>query len=233
MLSTIRAAGRSSLKARRLPAACPHLSVVSRFYAAAALDLPKLDQKWRARWIDPRLHVVRAPSSSPPDLKGSDSTKDNMYILAMFPYPSGKLHLGHLRVYTIADVVTRFQKLQGRNVFLPMGWDAFGLPAENAAIERGIDPAEWTTTNMARMRGQLDLMNASFDWSRELATCDPNFYKHTQSLFLLLRRNGLVSRKKATVNWDPVEKTVLANEQVDADGRSWRSGAVVEQRELE
>lgn len=160
------------------------------------------------------------------------SSNDRMYILSMFPYPSGNLHLGHLRVYTIADVIARFRRLQGHDVLLPMGWDAFGLPAENAAIERGIDPAVWTRDNIARMKEQLELMNASFDWSREFATCDPEFYKHTQKIFLLLRKHGLVSQKEATVNWDPVDNTVLANEQVDSDGRSWRSGAKIEQREL-
>lgn len=150
----------------------------------------------------------------------------------MFPYPSGYLHLGHLRVYTIADVVARFHALQGQNVLLPMGWDAFGLPAENAAIERGINPATWTRANIVKMKEQLDMMNGSWDWSRELATCDPSFYKHTQKIFLLLHEQGLAYQDEAEVNYDPVDKTVLANEQVDANGCSWRSGAKVEKRKL-
>jgi leucyl-tRNA synthetase len=150
----------------------------------------------------------------------------------MFPYPSGYLHLGHLRVYTIADVVARFHSLQGSNVLLPMGWDAFGLPAENAAIERGVNPAAWTRANIAKMKEQLGLMNGSWDWSRELSTCDPAFYKHTQKIFLLLQERGLAYQAEAEVNYDPVDKTVLANEQVDVNGCSWRSGAKVEKRKL-
>jgi leucyl-tRNA synthetase len=150
----------------------------------------------------------------------------------MFPYPSGYLHLGHLRVYTIADVVARFHSLQGSNVLLPMGWDAFGLPAENAAIERGVNPATWTKMNIAKMKEQLALMNGSWNWPCELATCDPSFYKHTQKIFLLLQERGLAYQNEAEVNYDPVDKTVLANEQVDANGCSWRSGAKVEKRKL-
>ena len=166
-----------------------------------------------------------------PAHESTDAAKGK-YVLPMFPYPSGYLHLGHLRVYTIADAVARFHALRGNNVLLPMGWDAFGLPAENAAIERGINPATWTKANIAKMKEQLGLMNGSWNWSCELATCDPSFYKHTQKIFLLLQEQGLAYQTEAEVNYDPVDKTVLANEQVDANGCSWRSGAKVEKRKL-
>ncbi len=161
-----------------------------------------------------------------------DPDKEKFYCLSMFPYPSGKLHMGHVRNYTIGDVISRFQRMQGKNVLQPMGWDAFGLPAENAAIKNNVAPAEWTDSNVAEMGAQLKTMGFAYDWSRELATCKPDYYRWEQWFFLRLLEKGLVYRKKATVNWDPVDNTVLANEQV-VDGRGWRSGALVEQREID
>lgn len=161
-----------------------------------------------------------------------DDSRDKFYCLAMFPYPSGQLHLGHVRTYTLGDVIGRFQRLQGKNVLQPMGWDAFGLPAENAAIKHGVAPAKWTLENISKMKRQLQNLGLAYDWSREFATCDPEYYRWEQWFFTRLFRKGMVYKKSAWVNWDPVDQTVLANEQV-IDGRGWRSDAVVERRELE
>lgn len=187
------------------------------------LDFQALDAKWQKKWKE---------DDSKGSEKREDAAKDTKFVLPMFPYPSGTLHLGHLRVYTIADVVARYRKLKGDDVVLPMGWDAFGLPAENAALERGIAPGGWTRSNIKKMSEQLECMNGSWNWDRELTTCEPEFYKHTQKLFLMLHEAGLAYQAEAEVNYDPVDKTVLANEQVDANGRSWRSGAVVEKKKL-
>jgi len=157
--------------------------------------------------------------------------REKFYCLSMFPYPSGRLHMGHVRNYTIGDVISRYQRMLGKNVMQPMGWDAFGLPAENAAIENNVPPARWTRTNIDYMRGQLQRLGFAYDWDRELATCDPDYYRWEQWFFTKLYERGLVYRKKAVVNWDPVDQTVLANEQV-IDGRGWRSGALVERREI-
>uniref|UniRef100_A0A8C7WMN7 leucine--tRNA ligase n=1 Tax=Oryzias sinensis TaxID=183150 RepID=A0A8C7WMN7_9TELE len=150
----------------------------------------------------------------------------------MFPYPSGRLHMGHVRVYTISDAIGHFQRMRGHEVLNPMGWDAFGLPAENAAIERNLDPEDWTKSNIQSMRGQLDDLGLCFNWDREVTTCLPDYYKWTQYLFIKLFESGLAYQKEAVVNWDPVDQTVLADEQVDESGRSWRSGALVEQKLL-
>src|SRR5512143_4316114 len=153
------------------------------------------------------------------------------YCLSMFPYPSGRLHMGHVRNYTIGDVITRYQRMLGKNVLQPMGWDAFGLPAEGAAIKHGLPPAQWTYENIAHMQGQLKRMGFGYDWARELTTCRPEYYRWEQWLFIQLFEKGLAYKKNAMVNWDPVDQTVLANEQV-IDGRGWRSGALVERREI-
>ncbi|HTX50518.1 MAG TPA: class I tRNA ligase family protein, partial [Caulobacteraceae bacterium] len=173
----------------------------------------EVEPKWRAHWAD--AGVFRAENGSP---------KPKYYVLEMFPYPSGRLHVGHARNYAMGDVVARFKRARGFNVLHPMGWDAFGLPAENAAAERGIDPAQWTYDNITVMRQELQRLGASIDWSREFATCDPEYYGQQQAWFLKLWRRGLVYRKEGLVNWDPVDMTVLANEQV-IDGRGWRSDA--------
>jgi leucyl-tRNA synthetase len=178
------------------------------------------EPKWRKAWAD--ADSFRAVQ---------DTTKPKYYVLEMFPYPSGRLHMGHVRNYALGDVIARFKRARGFSVLHPMGWDAFGLPAENAAMERGVDPKAWTYDNIARMRDELKELGLSIDWSREFATCDVAYYGQQQAWFLELYKRGLVYRKEATVNWDPVDQTVLANEQV-VDGRGWRSGAAVEKRKL-
>jgi leucyl-tRNA synthetase len=160
-----------------------------------------------------------------------DPGKEKFYCLTMFPYPSGKLHMGHVRVFTISDVIARYHRMLGKHVLQPMGWDAFGMPAENAAIKHGVPPAEWTYKNIAEMRGQLDRLGYAYDWSREVTTCRPEYYRWEQWLFTKMFDKGLVYRKNSVVNWDPVDQTVLANEQV-IDGRGWRSDALVERREI-
>ena len=162
---------------------------------------------------------------------GEDADKEKFYCLTMFPYPSGQLHMGHVRVFTINDVIARYQRMQGKHVLQPMGWDAFGMPAENAAIQRGVPPAKWTYQNIEYMRGQLDRLGYGYDWTREVTTCKPEYYRWEQWLFTRMFEKGLVYRKNSVVNWDPVDQTVLANEQV-IDGRGWRSDALVERREI-
>jgi leucyl-tRNA synthetase len=183
-------------------------------------DAPAIEKKWQAIWEDTGCFTA-----------STDHSKPKYYVLEMFPYPSGRIHMGHVRNYTLGDVVARYRRAKGFNVLHPMGWDAFGLPAENAAMERGVHPGKWTIENIASMRTQLRSMGLSYDWAREFATCMPDYYQHEQKMFLKFLDAGLAYRKESWVNWDPVENTVLANEQV-VDGCGWRSGAPVERRLL-
>ena len=182
----------------------------------------EIEAYWHKKWANEGLYRTN-----------TEVNKDNtFYALSMFPYPSGSLHMGHVRNYVITDVLARYKRMQGFNVLHPMGWDAFGLPAENAAIERETSPSTWTDKNISQMKEQLDRLGLSIDWSKEVTTCKEDYYKWTQYIFNQLHKNNLAYQKKATVNWDPIDQTVLANEQVDAEGKSWRSGAKVEKKEL-
>ena len=183
-------------------------------------DPTEADRRWQARWEEQCSFAADSASNKP-----------KTYVLEMFPYPSGRIHMGHVRNYTMGDVIARYRRMQGHEVLHPMGWDAFGMPAENAAMERKVHPGEWTWANIKTMREQLKRLGFALDWSREFATCDPAYYGHEQALFLDLFEAGLVYRKESEVNWDPVDMTVLANEQV-IDGMGWRSGAPVERRKL-
>ncbi|MBQ7626705.1 MAG: leucine--tRNA ligase, partial [Rhodocyclaceae bacterium] len=183
-------------------------------------DPATLEARAQTHWREHHTFAVR-----------EDSTRPKYYCLSMLPYPSGKLHMGHVRNYTIGDVLARSRRMRGYNVLQPMGWDAFGMPAENAAIQHNVAPAKWTRENIAYMKGQLQRLGFALDWSREIATCDADYYRHEQWLFTRLLEKGLIYKKKGVVNWDPVDETVLANEQV-IEGRGWRSGALVEKREI-
>src|SRR3990172_3138778 len=183
-------------------------------------NVREAEPRWQKVWAARSIFATR-----------NDDPRPKYYVLEMFPYPSGRIHMGHVRNYTMGDVVARYKRAMGHAVLHPMGWDAFGMPAENAAIDRKVHPKAWTYDNIASMNKQLQSMGLSLDWAREVATCDPSYYKHQQRMFLDFLKAGLVERKQSKVNWDPVDHTVLANEQV-IDGRGWRSGAEVEQREL-
>ncbi len=187
---------------------------------ASRFNALKADAAWQKVWDDNQTFAA-----------DDSSDKPRSYVLEMFPYPSGRIHMGHVRNYTMGDVLARYRRMNGMEVLHPMGWDAFGMPAENAAMEKGVHPGNWTRANIATMKAQLKRLGFALDWSRELATCEPDYYGHEQALFLDLFAAGLVYRKESAVNWDPVDMTVLANEQV-IDGRGWRSGALVERRKL-
>ena len=186
----------------------------------ARYNFRETEAKWQKVWED--RQTFRAVM---------DKARPKYYVLEMFPYPSGRIHMGHVRNYTQGDVIARYKRAKGFNVLHPMGWDAFGLPAENAAMEKKVHPKAWTYENIATMKAQLKSMGLSLDWSRELATCDPTYYRHEQKMFLDFWKAGLAYRSEAWVNWDPVDNTVLANEQV-IEGKGWRTGATVERRKL-
>ena len=183
-------------------------------------NFKSVENKWQKYWEEKKVFSTKV-----------DKSKKKFYCLEMFPYPSGKIHMGHVRNYTIGDVLARYKSLQGYNVLHPMGWDSFGMPAENAARQNNLDPKSWTESNIENMKAQLKKLGLSIDWNREISTASEEYYKHQQLFFLELLEKKLVYRKENYVNWDPVDETVLANEQV-IDGKGWRSGAAVERKKL-